>query len=329
MARVAVERALRDGLIHLDERVLAPLGVRLERPALVSFLFHGVFASRDEVESGVVHPQEAMTTSDFEQLVEHFSGAGYRFVSVAEIERGLGEDGRYVCMTFDDGYATTTRIVELLRAYSVPAVVFVSTSYVESGKRYWWDAVYHERLRRGAGPAAVADEISVLERQLPDAIDAYLEREFGRRATRPLGDLDRPLTEAELRDLAADEHVTVGNHTARHVVLAGADADVVRRELDDAQRYLERTLGSAPTSVSYPEGAYDDAVLEIVRDLGFVSGFTTVRRKERAPVAGARLHELGRFQLRRGSSIARQARAVRSELRAADAARGIRRRRAR
>ena len=316
--------AIRDGLTQLDERVLAPLLARFEKPALVSFLFHGVFESRQEVESGVVHPQEAMTTSDFAQLVEYFSGAGYRFVSSGEIEQGLAE-GRYVCLTFDDGYASTARIVDLLRTYSVPATVFVSTSYVESGKRFWWDAVYDERSRRNASEGEIVREIAHLERQPPDEVDRYLTTEFGADVLRPRSDLDRPLTVAELRDLAADGHVTIGNHTAEHVVLSGRTADLVRGELEKAQAYLRRALGTAPRAVSYPEGAYDAGTLEVVRDLGFASGFTTVRRRERTPLSGARLLELGRFQPRRSADRSRQLRVARSELRLADLARRVRR----
>jgi peptidoglycan/xylan/chitin deacetylase (PgdA/CDA1 family) len=317
-------RALRDGLTQVDERALAPLLARFDKPALVSLLFHGVFESRREVESGVVHPQEAMMTSDFAQLIEYFSGEGYRFVGIDEIERGLPE-GHYVCITFDDGYASTARIVGLLRAYSIPAAVFVSTDYVESGKRYWWDAVYDERMSRGASEGEIAREIAHLERKLPLEVDRYLTSEFGADALRPRSDLDRPLTAAELRALAADEHVTIGNHTSGHVVLAGRAPDIVRDELDAAQAYLRRTLGAAPTSVSYPEGAYDATTVAIARDLGFESGFTTARRRERLPVAGPRLYELGRFQLRASADLSRQLRATRSELRLTDAARHARR----
>lgn len=325
-ARSLVQAAVRDGLTQLDERVVAPLSVRFEQPALVSFLFHGVFESRGELESGLAHPQEAMTTSDFQQFVEFFSGAGYRFVSVAEIERGLDEQGRYVCLTFDDGYASTARIVDVLREYSIPAAVYVSTSYVDSGKRYWWDAIYDERSKRGAGERAIAREIGFLERRPPEEIDRYVAREFGSSASRPKSDLDRPLTPAELQRLASDEHVTVGNHTSEHVVLAGAGSSLVRKQLEDAQLYLERMLGSVPTSVSYPEGAYDLETIAVVRDLGFTSGFTTVRRREQLPITGARLYELGRFQLRRSTNLTRQLRVARSELRLADAARGVLRR---
>jgi peptidoglycan/xylan/chitin deacetylase (PgdA/CDA1 family) len=326
VANSLIVRTIREGLTQLDERIIAPVGARLERPALLSLLFHGVFESRDEAESGVVHPQEAMTLADFEALIEYFAHAGYRFVSVADVERGLDPRQRHVCITFDDGYASTLRIVELLRRYAVPAAVYVSTGYVESGKRYWWDVVYEARSKRGADEREIAREIRRLEREAADVVDRYLVDEFGAASTRPRGDLDRPLTEGELRELAAEELVTIGNHTAGHVVLSDRPAELVRRELAEAQAYLERTIGVAPTSVSYPDGAYDEDAVGIVRDAGYASAFTTVRRRERHPIAAERLYELGRFQPRRSSDLRRQLATMRSELRLADLARGLRRR---
>lgn len=326
MASGAIARNIRDGLTAVDERVLAPIGARVERPALLSLLFHGVFETRAEAASGIVHPQEAMTVADFDTLFEYFSQAGYRFVSVGDVERGLDPTALHVCITFDDGYASNLRIVELLRRYSVPVAVYVSTRYVESGNRYWWDVVYEARCKSGATEAEIASEIVALERELPETVDRYLDAEFGAASTRPRGDIDRPLSEGELRKLAAEEHVTIGNHTAGHVVLADRPAELVHEELRAAQSFLERAIGVAPTTVSYPEGLYDADTVGIVRDLGFASAFTTVRRRERHPISAARLFELGRFQLRPGSDLRRQLRALRSELRLADLARGLRRR---
>ena len=200
-------------------------------------------------------------------------------------------------MTFDDGYASTVRIVDLLRAYSVPAVVYVSTGYVESGKRYWWDTVWDERLRRGTSASEIAREIGFLESQLPAAVDRYLAREFGPSAA-------RPKVTSTARSPRGSSRISRRRSTSRSATTRPSmwcspawTPSWRARELEDAQLYLERALGTPPTSVSYPEGAYDAATLGLARDLGFASGFTTVRRGSDTP-PGRRLHELGRFQLR-------------------------------
>lgn len=64
----------------------------------------------------------------------------------------------------------------------MPATIFVSTNYVMSGKRYWWDTVYYERRRRGSTDDAIAREIAFLEMRKPERIHDYLLREFGTNA---------------------------------------------------------------------------------------------------------------------------------------------------
>ena len=139
-----VKRVLRDGTTFLDEKA-AQVGSHFERPALVSFLFHSLFETEAEIRSGLIHPQEATTKQAFRHFLDHFLNAGYRFVSLSDVENGLDANGKYGCITFDDGYANNLRILDTLREYGVPATVFVATAYVAEGKRFWWDTIYSER----------------------------------------------------------------------------------------------------------------------------------------------------------------------------------------
>lgn len=318
-----LKRALRRGVTALDENLVSRVGLALERPALVSFLFHGVFEDAGEIESGIVHPQEGFTATAVAQLIERFAGAGYRFISLETVADGLDQSGCYATLTFDDGYASNLRIVDVLREYDVPATIFVSTRYVETGKRYWWDAIYCERRKRGASDDAIAREIHFLEAQDPDSIEGYVVREFGGRATTPSGDLDRPLTPRELSELSENELVTIGNHTADHVVLTSVTPERARQQLVEAQGYLERVLGNPARTVSYPEGAYDSCVLSLARELGFSCGLTTSRRKDRLPLDAERLLELGRFQFESARDLGAQIRVVRSEVQLANTARRL------
>ena len=150
--------AAQDALTLVD-RVLSPVGARFERPSLISFLFHSVFADEAEIERDAVYPQEAVTRQGLRILIEEFLSRGYRFVTAAEIERGLEVSASCVWLTFDDGYANNLRMAEVVREYEVPATLFVATGYVERGRRFWWDAVYAERRSQGVPAERIEHEI--------------------------------------------------------------------------------------------------------------------------------------------------------------------------
>jgi peptidoglycan/xylan/chitin deacetylase (PgdA/CDA1 family) len=307
-----MNEVLRRGASFLD-REAARLGSHFERPGLLSFVFHPLFESEAEIHSGLIHPQEAATKQAFRYFLEHFLSAGYRFVSPSDVENGLEANEKYGCITFDDGYANNLRILDTLREYGVPATIFVSTAHVAEGKRFWWDTIYAERRRRGASADAIDREIESLKIRTFSAIEAYLEREFGRRSSVPRGDLDRPLTPHELKALALDELVTIGNHTMDHAILTTLDPDEIRDQIVGAQNYLRDLIGTDVRTIVWPNGRYNATVLQITREAGLTCGFSGIRRKEAVPVPRDRLLELGRFQLRHGLDQD-QMRLVRSQL---------------
>jgi peptidoglycan/xylan/chitin deacetylase (PgdA/CDA1 family) len=313
---------VRRGAEGVDRRA-ARIGTLFERPALATILIHGIFASPDEADSGLVHPQEAIAERDVRELVERLRDGGFTFVDLDGVDV-LAQDGMYACLTFDDGYASNLRLVELTRDLSVPATVFVATSYVQRQRRFWWDVVYAERRRRGASDEAIERELAELKRLAPAAIEEWLTATFGERAQRPVGELDRPLTPAELRELDAAPLVTVGNHTADHAILTVLGRDEVERQIAGAQDYLQRELGRPVRVISYPNGDVDDVAVAVARANGLTRGVTTVPRRERVPVPPARRMEIGRFRLRRGVPIETQAAAVRSAVQLTNTARRAR-----
>jgi peptidoglycan/xylan/chitin deacetylase (PgdA/CDA1 family) len=323
MPRPSVTRTLREGADYVDRRV-ATLGLRLERPRLLSFLFHSVFEDEDEVEAGAVHPQEGLTEARFRRFAEHLLESGYRFIGHADIERGLEPAVRYAFVTFDDGYANNARILPLLEEFQIPATIYVSTRHVETGQRYWWDVVYCERRRRGGSEAEIEQEIAQLKSLPPDRIEAHLTSEFDREALASKAELDRPLRPEALRELAGERLVTIGNHTVDHAVLTVLSESEIERQIGGAQEYLATLLGSPPRSISYPNGNYDSRVLSAASGAGLAWGITTVRRAERTPIPPERRLELGRFQLRRGADVAGQLDVLRSRIQLSNTARRLR-----
>jgi peptidoglycan/xylan/chitin deacetylase (PgdA/CDA1 family) len=83
---------------------------------------------------------------------------------------------------------------------------------------------------------------------------------------------DGPMTVAELCELAA-RGVAIGAHSRTHRGLAYAPEAAQREEVRASRDDLERWLGRAPSSFSYPFGApgadVDDTSIRVVREAGF------------------------------------------------------------
>ena len=319
--------ALRAGATALDERIVAPVALRFERPSLILLTFHHIFESRAEIESGLVLPQEAVTLAGFRRVVDHLAEAGYRFVSLADVVNGIRSSGRLASLTFDDGNASNLRALDLLHEYAIPTSILVITRRVENGRKCWWDVLYYERRKRGTSDYELLTEIQLLERMGARKIEQYLGREFGSDASTPRAEIDRPLSRRELVDLATVDVVTIGNHTVDHVALSTIGRTEVRDQLLEAQGYLEEATGSAPFAVAYPYGVYNAQVVDVAREFGFACGLTTRRLKVRPPVVGGRPLELGRFQLDGNRDLDAQLRVIRSDVQLANTARRVLRRR--
>lgn len=267
--------------LALDEAwcraVLATLG---DRPTLLSFLFHAVLPEDTTASSeAVVDPAQTLSADSLNSFIRYFLRHGYTFVSPDMILGELPANGRYVFMTFDDGYYNNIHALPVLRRNNVPATFFISTNHVLRGRSFWWDIVYRERLRRGAALDAIAHERDLLKRLTHDAIDSYLAEQFGAAALDPVGDEDRPLTPAELRGFAADPLVHLGNHTMDHAILTNYSPRQIEAQIGGAQDALMSMTGQRPNAIAYPNGSYSAAVLRIANQCGLDLGITLDPRR--------------------------------------------------
>lgn len=78
----------------------------------------------------------------------------------------------------------------------------------------------------------------------------------------------RPLTTAELRELADHPLVEIGAHTLSHPDLTTLAPREVRREVVEGRDRLEALLNRPVTSFSYPHGGVNERVQRAVRESG-------------------------------------------------------------
>jgi peptidoglycan/xylan/chitin deacetylase (PgdA/CDA1 family) len=301
----------------------AALALGRESPALLAFAFHGLFENEEEIRSGVVSPIQPLLVADLERLIEHFLRHGYEFVSPMMILEGLKPTGRYVLLSFDDGYANNLRALPILRRFSVPATFFVSANHAVEGKAFWWDVLYRERRRRNAGPRAIRRELQSLKRLPYHAIEAHVRSEFGVSALRPVGDLDRPLQTDEIKLLGREPLATLGNHTADHAILTALGDAEAASQIRNCQEVLAELTGHTPLSIAYPNGACDGRITQIAKQETLALGFTVGRCKSILPLRPEQLMAIPRYVLRGGSRLLAECDACRSDVQLLNRARRV------
>ncbi len=262
----------------------ALLPLTKEQGALICFLFHSLFESRAEVQSGVLDPQQGVTVEMFRAFLSHFQEQGYGFVSPRQILEGLPPGGKYVLLTFDDGYGNNLRALPAMEEFNAPAVFFISSDHVREGKAFWWDAAFREGRKRGKTEAEIRRTVAGYKRRKTEDVECDLKKELRKDALRPVGDLDRPFTPAELREFAGHRLVSLGNHTKNHAILTNYSLAEARKQIQGGQDAIQQITGKIPKMISYPNGNSSPEIQEAARESGLRLGVVVRGGKNRLPL---------------------------------------------
>jgi peptidoglycan/xylan/chitin deacetylase (PgdA/CDA1 family) len=79
---------------------------------------------------------------------------------------------------------------------------------------------------------------------------------------------------AELRDISADDLISIGGHSRRHPALPTVPNDVAWEEIAGCKRELEDRLATAVTSFAYPAGMFTERDARMVQEAGYLVGVT-------------------------------------------------------
>ena len=245
------------------------------RPRACVLVYHRVAAVEVDPYGQAVHPQ---------RFAQHLKALRrrYRVVALGELVRGLHDrdypDGA-VAITFDDGYADTLEEgYPAAAALEVPIHVFVTAGPVAAGEAaFWWDELATLAPHGERGYGVLHDELRRLD---PAGREARLEalRDGGRRQADAAG---RPLTAAELAELATLPLTDIGAHTVTHPALAMRPLAEQREELGGARTLLAELTGVTVDLLSYPFGKPVDVssvTRRLAAEVGFEAAFTTVPR---------------------------------------------------
>lgn len=207
----------------------------------------------------------------------------------ALLQRGRG---RYVALTFDDGYRDNHQVAfPILRAAGAVATFFISTGFVDQPRTPWWDEIawiIRSTTRHTLGvpgtaqPVPIAADTSAAIRTVLSAakrlpggdLESFVAALAQEADTGRIPESLRPAW-LSWQDLAEMQTagMEIGGHTVNHPVLARLDPAQQRYELQESHRRLQVELGARPRAMSYPVGSLNAFDL-VTQSLAEATGWT-------------------------------------------------------
>ena len=291
-------------------------------PALTILAYHRVMPT-DALECYPFDQELISATPDqfdsqMRYVREHLHPISLKDV-IAQIEHGTPLPPNSVAVTFDDGFADTYRYAfPVLRRYHIPATIFVSTGYVESGEPFWFElasylvyCVAPHSLEPQDGICLPTGEswtdrtasLRRLHSILKDLPNAARLKILGTWAHRYSAELthgafhhSRPISWSQIIEMAASG-IEFGSHTVSHPNLTRVTDDDLTRELTNSKYALESKLQQPIETIAYPIGtpsAFNSRVLSAAHEHNFKLGLTYVSGANAIPIHNPlKLHRHG------------------------------------
>jgi peptidoglycan/xylan/chitin deacetylase (PgdA/CDA1 family) len=261
--------------------------------------YHGI-AQEDE---HLWNPSLFIAPEHLAQRLRLLRAGGFNILRLSEAIQRLNAGTlpeRSVAITFDDGYVDFYRLAcPILRAYDVPATVYLTTYYSENNRPVpGITAAYMIwKCRTFTGPLTTVpgfEGIRFAHEEERHAISEAIGRYFTDERTLSADDKHRMIealaaeigfdlapfrrrrlmhvmTPDEVRQVAA-AGVDIELHTHRHWV--PNDEALIRTEIEDNRSRIEQITGSTAADFCYPSGVHFPEILPWLRKLGVRSATT-------------------------------------------------------
>lgn len=207
-------------------------------------------------------------------------------------------------ITFDDGWSDNFKhAFPALKERGLPAVIFLPTDYIGSGRVFWQERMARllNALRRSPekpasgsqttiekyglrpmldapetdAPSRIHEFIQSLKSRSPEEIEKILGAITACVPSKTeMNSIDTYMNWTEIREMAQN-NVIFGSHAVSHCLLTQLDPPGILRELRQSRDIIERELNGPITMLAYPNGNYDERVIDCAGSAGYEVAFTT------------------------------------------------------
>jgi peptidoglycan/xylan/chitin deacetylase (PgdA/CDA1 family) len=266
-------------------------------------MYHEIAEDNDDIEAWTV-----VKKSDFIRQMEYLT----KYFNIISLQDALkqinnplnnGYDKPSVVVTFDDGYAGNYRVLlPIVKSMNIPVTVFVATKHIQDQSLYWYDRLINAlqgcnpielnlshlslgnyRIHYCRGPEnwrEIERLLSDLKTLNPDsrenAVEGILKSLNSKQKVNTY--TNSILSIHELRELSKCPLITIGAHSHCHNILTQLSDDEIKKSIKTSKQLLETWIGRPVQYFAYPNGNYNDDVVNIFKKADFECSLTTVAK---------------------------------------------------
>jgi len=201
----------------------------------------------------------------FEKHLNYIS-RNYNLISLREFSEAYFSEKLYtlpkyaLVITLDDGWKENYRLLPVIRKYRFRPTVFLTSNLINTERHFWWTECSIKDLKR-------LKQIPNHQRlsELKARYGYYPEKEYP-------GDR-QALNLQEVEEM--NEAFDFGLHTCYHPVLNQCSVDEIGREIEACKTKIEAIQGHPIDTFSYPNGDYNEACIQLLKENGIKIARTT------------------------------------------------------
>lgn len=253
------------------------------RPYGVILMLHRVVKERSLLED---NRKLEVTPAFLEQTILKYKSAGYCFASLNEVQRQIesGKRGKqkFVCFTFDDGYADNFELAyPVFKKHNCPFAIYIATDFPDKKALLWWydlqDIIRENEKVLFNGVEYDCSDLEKKNQTFRNFRDKVFIPSGADMVQKALVQLNKEnvcsvhhdvqtLSWEQISNLAAGTLCTIGAHTVSHPSLPLMSNEKIRKELSDGKKKIEDKIKKPVKHFAYPFGNWDDRVASLVME---------------------------------------------------------------
>ena len=187
-------------------------------------------------------------------------------------------------MTTDDGHISFYyNAFPLLKKYSVPSILFIIPSLIETDQPFWWNEVYYY-----LGKKAGSEQIKILKSIPNSERVAYLEG-LRKNSDKPLLK-QQQLTVAQLQEMQ-NNGIVIANHSFTHPMFDQCSEAELRAELQQTKAFFEQHQLNGYSLFAYPNGNFNALAEKVLVEEGITQAFLFDHKINKAIVIRFAFHD--------------------------------------